>query len=729
VRFPFHLSLPLLILLLCSSARATEMIDQINWPAFMARHDMVWNRLPKQWGEGAFLGNGLLGANVFTTDGGSALMWRMGRTDVVYRGNRIPIGEMVLKSAGTLNSAALRLDLWDAELAGTIQTSKGKIQIRSFTHAEQLVQVVEIQPDAGESSCQFEWQPGLAADPRKIHLKEAIPDDEKCPNPQPKMVGDVHVCIQPLTGGGEHATAWTEIPGTDHSRVLLLSVGFSKDNGAAQQQAVDAVKQAVSTGLDALVSTHRDWWHRYWPESFLSIPGARLESFYWIQMYKLASATRADRPAIDLMGPWFNSTPWPKIWWNLNIQLTYWPVLTSNRLELGESLCKMLDDGKSALAENAGQFSADSYAIGRSSSYDCVRPVGHEICDLPWALHNYYLQYRYSMDDTMLRDRLFPLLKGSINYYLHLLKPGNDGYLHITDGYSPEYPDQPTPNPDCNIDLALLRWGCQTLLDTCDRLQIQDPLIPTWKQTLEKLAPYPVDENGLKISASVPFAVSHRHYSHLLMVYPLYTMNLDQPENRDLVVKTLNHWMEMPKALRGYSYTGAASISALMGKGDDSLSYLNKLLDTKILPNTMYVESGPVIETPLSAAASVHDMLLSSWGGKIRVFPAVPKTWQDVAFDNLRAQGAFLVSAVRKSGKTEFIRIQSLAGEPCRLVTDMVNPSSADIAIHKLAATEYELDLKKGQSVLLSPDGGKIDAIMLPVADQKEQENYYGLPR
>ena len=64
----------------------------------------------------------------------------------------------------------------------------------------------------------------------------------------------------------------------------------------------------------------------------------------------------------------------------------------------------------------------------------------------------------------------------------------------------------------------------------------------------------------------------------------------------------------------------------------------------------MYVESGgrnPVLETPLSAAASIMELLLQSWGGKIRVFPAVPEDWNDASFDQLRAQGGFLVSASR----------------------------------------------------------------------------------
>ena len=48
--------------------------------------------------------------------------------------------------------------------------------------------------------------------------------------------------------------------------------------------------------------SHRAWWHRYYPASFLSFPDARLESYYWIQIYKLGSAMRDDGPILDLNG-------------------------------------------------------------------------------------------------------------------------------------------------------------------------------------------------------------------------------------------------------------------------------------------------------------------------------------------------------------------------------------------------------------------------------------------
>lgn len=710
-----------------SPLMAADVVDRVDWPTFLAQHDMVWERLPDQWGAGAFMGNGLLGANVYTLEDGQTLRWHVGRTDVTYRTSRLPVGDLVLRTTGAIQGCQMRLDLWNAELTGTIVTSEGKIGVRSFTHADRIVQVIELKPDEGEAACHFEWQPELALDPRKIYRKEPIPDDERNPAPQSSKADGMHVCVQPLSTGGAHATAWTDVHAGGGAHLVLLSVGFSAKQDEAVRQATEAVKQAAATTLDTLISTHRAWWHAYWPESFVSIPDTRLESFYWIQMYKLASATRSDRPAIDLMGPWFRTTPWAKIWWNLNIQLTYWPVLASNRLELGESLCKMLDDGAEALAANAKQFSADSASISRATSYDCRGGGGSELCNLPWVMHNYYLQYRYGMDDAMLRDHIFPLLKRSINYYFHFMEEGPDGHLHITRGLSPEYPGQPSPNPDCNIDLALLRWGCQTLLTICDRLNISDPLEAKWKDTLARLVPYPVDENGLMISASVPFAQSHRHYSHLLMIYPLYIMNPEQPENRELVMKSLNHWMGLPKALQGYSYTGAASISALMGRGDDAAMYLNRLLDKRILPNTMYLEAGPVIETPLSAAASLHDMLLSSWGDKIRVFPAVPDAWRDIAFRDLRTEGAFLVSAVRKGGKTTFIRIKSLAGEPCRLVTDMPDPKGEGVEIRKARAGEYTLFLKKGQTALLTPAGTQADLTVAPVKADSDRCNTYGL--
>jgi hypothetical protein len=531
-------------------------------------------------------------------------------------------------------------------------------------------------------------------------------------------------------------------------------------NQVTTTKAVADIQDALKSTPDELARSHREWWHAFYPKSFLSIPDTRMESFYWIQMYKFAAGTRADRPALDLMGPWFRSTPWARTWWNLNIQLTYWPVYAANRLDLGESFTRMIDNNITNLINNVPeQWRHDSAAIGRSASYDCVRPVPDgsrvdERGNLTWGLHNYWLQYRYSGDEEMLRERLYPILKRAIGYYLHLLTEGEDGKLHLPRSGSPEYP-HPGGIPDTNYDLSLLRWGLETLLATNDRFKLNDPLVAKWKETLEKLTPYPVDENGYMVGAGVPYAVSHRHFSHLMMIYPLHMVDPESPSEKPLIVKSLNHWHSLPSQLRGYSYTGGGAISAWVGDSDQIVPMLDKFLEFRegmggtrynIKGNTMYTEAGPVIETPLAGAATIHEMVLQSWsmdpfGTHIRVFPAVPAAWKDVSFDKLLAEGAFEVSAVRKDGKTKFVQIRSLTGAPCRVRTGLDDPIAAPGGSRAFKVENGKdhndlpittIDLRKGETVLLISAKDNLtpaDLVLAPVPAQPDRLNFYGSPK
>jgi len=125
-----------------------------------------------------------------------------------------------------------------------------------------------------------------------------------------------------------------------------------------------------------------------------------------------------------------------------------------------------------------------------------------------------------------------------------------------------------------------------------------------------------------------------------------------------------------------FKFTGSSSLSAALGDGDTALLRLQRALAIQpkgptVTPNTLYSENGwPTFESPISAQRNILDMLLQSWGGCIRVFPACPSAWRDATFHNLRAEGGFLVSAARKNGRTAWVCIRSLAGEPCRIQID-----------------------------------------------------------
>lgn len=126
-----------------------------------------------------------------------------------------------------------------------------------------------------------------------------------------------------------------------------------------------------------------------------------------------------------------------------------------------------------------------------------------QVGNLPWICHNIWLQYRFSMDETILRDVLFPTLRRAINFYLPFLKEDEQGKLHLKRTFSPEYGTA----EDCNYDIALLRWGCNTLLEAARILSVDDELIPRWKEVTEKLTDYPQDKNGMMIGKDVPLAV------------------------------------------------------------------------------------------------------------------------------------------------------------------------------------------------------------------------------
>ena len=66
-------------------------------------------------------------------------------------------------------------------------------------------------------------------------------------------------------------------------------------------------------------------------------------------------------------------------------------------------------------------------------------------------------------------------------------------------------------------------------------------------------------------------------------------------------------------------------------------------------------------------------MLLQSHTGVIRVFPALPENWKNASFQNMRAMGAFLVSADYKNGKVQKINIHSEKGGLMKVLNPFTN--------------------------------------------------------
>src|SRR6185437_16033786 len=92
----------------------------VDWAQFHGRHDLIWDSPATNWETGAFIGNGLLGAMIYS-GGTNALQWDIGRSDVTDKGDRIAIGRFVLRTGSEVKQTTMRLDLWNAEARGELK--------------------------------------------------------------------------------------------------------------------------------------------------------------------------------------------------------------------------------------------------------------------------------------------------------------------------------------------------------------------------------------------------------------------------------------------------------------------------------------------------------------------------------------------------------------------------------------------------------------------------------
>ncbi|WP_323187718.1 MULTISPECIES: glycosyl hydrolase family 95 catalytic domain-containing protein [unclassified Streptomyces] len=694
---------------------------------------MTWRTLPTGWQEAPFLANGQLGAQLYAGTTANTLKLMISHSQVQdqrgqWRGgigfSRLPVGYFTLTLAGEITDVDWTLDLYDAELRGTVTTTRGSLAFSALVHNDTGALLVSTRPTPGEESAAWSFQWLRAATTRTSGRPE-----DYTPNPDPRT-GDGFV-EQPLLAGGGWTTAWHERrEGTGRLLAAHLVYRFPGRVSEATADALRAVDRTLATEPDRLVERHRRWWHAYYRRSFLSVPDKRLQSFYLIQLYKLAASTRADGPTISEWGPWFPEVGnnWTAVWWNLNVQIGMAPIHGSNHPEL-DSVTGAFRRFEHHLPTSvpADYRDGESYALGHPSdwqlragdTYDVGAPGSSHVSDnfgnLTWALHNVWQSYRHSMDLPVLRDVVYPILAKAINFYAHFLHEGPDGRLHLPETRSPEYANA----ADCTYDLSLIRWGVRTLIASAQLLRNGDPRLKRWQDIERRLAPYAEDPAaGVMIGKDVPLAGSHRHHSHLLWLYPLRERSWDRAEDREVMRRSMDHWVSMQELWHGYSYATASSMYSTMDEPEKALDFLtfftdlNVVADCAMTVNTMYREGRNLaLESPLSAAQSMLDMVVQSHEGVVKVFPSVSARWADASIASLRTQGAFLVDADRSGGATRWVRVHSEAGAPLTLdhsVTGRIEVRDAHrrpLRWRETGPGRITLALPRGATAVITPRG------------------------
>lgn len=363
-----------------------------------------------------------------------------------------------------------------------------------------------------------------------------------------------------------------------------------------------------------------------------------------------------------------------------------------------------------------GVEALDGQQLGGWAQYSFSPTMG------AWVAQSFYLHWRYTMDPAFLRTRAYPFTEQIGTALLALLKPGADGKLKLPLSSSPEYFDNSMKAwlpPNSNFDLSLLRFVYSALAEMADA-ENNPVAAARWRNVLTKLDGFSIENGELALAPGIPFTESHRHLSQLLAIHPLGLLTIDGgPEQQQLIDRSVDDFLSKgPREWTGYTYSWVACLLARIGRGDQALQYLQDYLRGFIFANGFHVngdQSGTglsgfhyhpfTLEGNFLAMQAVQEMLLQSWGNEVRIFPAVPSTWNDVSFENLRAEGGYIVSAKRHDGHTVCIRVTATTGGMLRLG----NPFDANTQIQwdhpiKQNGTHVEVLLRKGETLMARVD-------------------------
>ena len=689
-----------------------------------------YDALPGCHQDAILLGSGLVGAMVFQ-GAPDTLNFLMGRADVYSKNKEVfphrkPIGHCTLRFDEPIQSGTAEIDIFGGVAELSLEFAGGQLALLAYCHAIHDALIVDVANPAPS----VEWRFYPHRNPQSARSRIIKPFDNGPFEPadlskwtEESVQFASTIYHERGIVGGELVAGAVREASTSGTRLFCTLTYDREMEGTAREDARELMRKLRGERPPALQQAHEQEWARHIGRSYLAIPDQELQQFVDFQFYKLRALTKPGGALIDLQGVWFDpTTPWPGVWHNLNSQLTYWLCATGNRMDLMEPIISSMVKHQHEFAKMGADAGEDCYALYTVTSAEFapsapnrppLRPTppersvkdgtayhGPDVQDSTlgnflWLMHNVWQAASYSDDRHLMQEMVVPFLRKGIRFYQAFLEERPDGSLHIPETFSPEYRSA----RNCSYDLAILRWALTTYLaEAPDSSNAAD--MAKLRDVLARLPDYAwSDENGYMIGDDVALTDAHRHYSHLLMAYPFFDRNITQPGEKVRIQKSVAHWQSYSASpfdphpsLVGYSFTGAASIYAAIGEGDMAYAYLRAFLDTGAggrmrSANTQYYEhagdDATTVEVPLTGAVSTLDMLLQSWGGTLRLFPAIPKGWRDVSFFNLAAEGGIAVSAVLDDGKIVFLALKSKADrtvvfecpfdlrEPCGDVTQL----------------------------------------------------------
>ncbi|MQY78292.1 MAG: hypothetical protein GH151_03735 [Bacteroidetes bacterium] len=500
------------------------------------------------------------------------------------------------------------------------------------------------------------------------------------------------------------------------------------------ESASSVVKEAINRGFEKDFISHNDWWLDFRNQSSVTVPDPVLEKQWYLEMYKFGSASRRGAPPISLQAVWTADNgripPWKgDFHHDLNTQLSYWPCYSGNHLEEGLAFPDWLWEIRpEAKKYTKAYFGTNGLNVPGVTTLR-GQPMGGWIqysfspTVSAWLAHHFYLHWRYSMDRNFLQDRAYPFIKDVAIHLEEISVRNKNNQWKLPISSSPEIHNNSIHawfHQTTNYDLALIRWTFNKAAEMADELDLEDEALH-WKEILSGWPGFAVSDStgGLLVTPGEHLQESHRHFSHLMAIHPLGLIDWDNGEkDREIIKNTINDLDSLGTDWwTGYSFSWLGNLKARAMDGEGAAEVLKIFAECFCLPNSFHVngdQSGTgkskftyrpfTLEGNFAFAAGIQEMLLQSHTGIIYIFPAIPKSWEDVSFEKLRAEGAFLVSAKKTNGKLDEVIIMSEAGGTLKLANpfgeDFFEIAGVDMASDQMQKPVIEIEIKPGMEII-----------------------------